>query len=234
MIQIPTNISSVNVYMFFVSFRIICRFVCIRRFEVPWYHNAMKKIVFDIETQNTFQSVGSNDPAALSISLLVVYDYDTDTYTSYTEDELPKLWKTLEETSLLIGYNSDHFDIPLLNKYYPGDLTTIPSLDILVEIKNSLGKRIRLDAIAEGTLGKNKIGHGLEAIQWWKDGEIEKIRQYCEEDVRITKEVYEYALENKSLKFKELGKIKEFPIDTSDWDSRSQGERAAMNYTLPF
>ena len=194
----------------------------------------MKKIVFDIETQNTFQSVGSSDPAALSISLLVVYDYDTDTFTSYAEDELSKLWKVLEETSLLIGYNSNHFDIPLLNKYYPGDLTAIPSLDLLVEIKESLGKRIRLDAIAEGTLGKNKTGHGLEAIQWWKDGEIEKIRQYCEEDVRITKEVYEYALENKSLKFKELGTLKEFPLDTSDWDSRGESERGAMNYTLPF
>jgi len=146
-------------------------------------------VVLDIETQNTFNDTGSNDPASLSISLLVVYDYIDDTYRSYTEDTLGELWRTLEYTNLIIGYNSDHFDIPLLNKYYPGDLTTIPSLDLLVHVRNALGRRIRLDAIAEGTLGKNKIGHGLEAIKWWKEGRIEDIRKYCEEDVRITKEV---------------------------------------------
>ncbi|NTV22516.1 MAG: helicase [Candidatus Yonathbacteria bacterium] len=195
---------------------------------------AFRKIVLDIETQNTFNDVGSNDPASLSISLLVVYDYTDDTYRSYTEQTLGELWRTLEHTDLIIGYNSDHFDIPLLNKYYPGDLTAIPSLDLLVHVKNSLGRRIRLDAIAEGTLGKNKIGHGLEAIKWWREGKIEEIRKYCEEDVRITKEVYEYALEHKKLKYKELGAIKEFTIDTSSWGDTHRGTSPMMNHTLPF
>jgi len=191
-------------------------------------------VVLDIETQNTFNDTGSNDPASLSISLLVVYDYIDDTYRSYTEDTLGELWGTLEYTNLIIGYNSDHFDIPLLNKYYPGDLTTIPSLDLLVHVRNALGRRIRLDAIAEGTLGKNKIGHGLEAIKWWKEGRIEDIRKYCEEDVRITKEVYEYALEHKKLKYKELGQTKEFAIDTSTWKDIAKAGAPAMNHTLPF
>ena len=197
-------------------------------------YSELHKIVLDIETQNTFNDVGSNDPASLSISLLVVYDYTDDTYRSYTEQTLGELWRTLEHTDLIIGYNSDHFDIPLLNKYYPGDLTAIPSLDLLVHVKNSLGRRIRLDAIAEGTLGKNKIGHGLEAIKWWREGKIEEIRKYCEEDVRITKEVYEYALEHKKLKYKELGAIKEFAIDTSSWGDTRLGTSPMMNHTLPF
>ena len=195
---------------------------------------AFRKIVLDIETQNTFQETGSNDPADLSISLLVIYDYTDDTYRWYTEKNLGELWRILEHTDLIIGYNSDHFDIPLLNKYYPGDLTSIPSLDLLVHIKNSLGRRIRLDSVAEGTLDKHKIGHGLEAIKWWKEGKIEEIRKYCEEDVRITKEVYEYALKNKRLKYKELGTIKEFPINTSTWNSYKKAESPAMNHTLPF
>ncbi|NTV44277.1 MAG: hypothetical protein HGA67_01100 [Candidatus Yonathbacteria bacterium] len=195
---------------------------------------ALRKIVLDIETQNTFQETGSNDPTSLSISLLVVYDYTDDTYRSYEEKNLSALWPILEHTDLIIGYNSDHFDIPLLNKYYPGDLTAIPSLDLLVHVKNALGRRIRLDAIAEGTLGKNKIGHGLEAIKWWREGRIEDIRKYCEEDVRITKEVYEYALEHKTLKYKELGQIKEFTIDTSSWNAYKKADVPAMNHTLPF
>jgi DEAD/DEAH box helicase domain-containing protein len=147
------------------------------------------------------------------------------------ESDLLKLWKVLENTDQIIGFNSDHFDIPLLNKYYPGDLRKIKSIDLMKSVVNSFGRRLPLDAIAAGTLGKQKSGHGLQAITWWKQGEIEKIRKYCEDDVRITREIYEYALANKSLKYKiglEAGTI---PIDTSGWEERHEHK---INYTLPF
>ena len=151
----------------------------------------MKKIVFDIETQNTFQEVGSNDPADLAISLVGVYDYESGEYTSYLESELGSLWRLIENTEALITFNGDHFDIPLLNKYYPGDLLKIKSLDLLKEMHKSAGRRMKLDQIAEGTLGIKKSGHGLDAIRWWKEGDIESIRKYCLDDVKITKQVYE-------------------------------------------
>lgn len=191
----------------------------------------MRKIVFDIETQNTFQDVGSSESSALDISLVGIYDYEKDAYDSFLHTELNRLWPILESADMLIGYNSDHFDVPLLNKYYPGDLTKIKSLDILKEIKDSYGRRMRLDQVAEGTLGLNKSGHGLEAITWWKQGEIEKIRKYCLDDVRITKELYNYALENQKLKFKEGGEIMDIKLDTSKWEEPSG---SSMTFTLPF
>jgi DEAD/DEAH box helicase domain-containing protein len=192
----------------------------------------MRKITFDIETSNTFQEAGSADPAALNLSVICVHDSETDEYSTYLQEELSKLWPLIEKADMLIGYNSDHFDIPLLNKYYSGDLTQIKSLDILKEIKNSLGRRIKLDSVAEGTLGKKKIGHGLEAITWWRDGEIEKVKKYCQEDVKITKEVYEYALKNGALKYKDLSENKEIKLDTSEWEKEEEG--GAMTHTLPF
>lgn len=191
----------------------------------------MRKIVFDIETSNTFQEVGKADPASLDLSVICVHDSETNKYTSYIQEELSKLWPILEKADMLIGYNSDHFDIPLLNKYYPGDLTKIKSLDILKEIKNSLGRRIKLDSVAEGTLGKKKIGHGLEAITWWRNGEIEKVKKYCEEDVRITKEIYEYALKNKAVKYKDLSETRDIKLDTSNWEDAG-GD--SITHTLPF
>lgn len=191
----------------------------------------MRKIVFDIETQNTFEDVGKADPSLLSISLVGVYDYETDSYTSYLENELTQLWPLLEKADMLIGYNSDHFDIPLLNKYYHGDLTQIKSLDLLKEIRQVLGRRLRLDTVAEGTLGMRKSGHGLDAIRWWKSGEIEKIRTYCLHDVKITKEIYDYAHQNGSLRYKDLSDIKEIKIDTSDWEKE---ESTSMTHSLPF
>src|SRR3989339_1815139 len=127
----------------------------------------MRKIVLDIETKNFFNDVGKNDPTLLDIALVAIYDSLTDSYYSYVEEELPKLWPILERADMLIGFNSDHFDIPLLNKYYPGDLSKIKSLDLLKEVRASLGRRIKLDDLAEATLGKKKIGHGLEATVWW-------------------------------------------------------------------
>jgi DEAD/DEAH box helicase domain-containing protein len=191
----------------------------------------MRKIIFDIETKNTFRDVGSSDPRALDISLLVAYDSHTDTYYSYLEDELSGLWKLLESADMIIGYNSDHFDIPLLDKYYPGNLYQIKSLDILKEVEKSIGKKVRLDAVAEATLGKKKSGNGLEAIDWWKSGEIEKIRKYCEDDVRITKAVYEYAVANKKLRYKDFSGSHTFDIDTAEWEKKQE---ASVNFTLPF
>ncbi len=191
----------------------------------------MKKVVFDIETSNVFQDVASNDPVALDMSVCCIYDYETDKYSSYTKETLNEMWPIFEKADLIIGYNSDHFDIPILNKYFSGDLTKIKSLDLLKEIKNSLGRRIKLDTVAEATLGRNKIGHGLEAIVWWRNGEKDKVIKYCTEDVRITKDIYEYALKNKSLKYLDGKDIKEIKLDTSNWDKKDD---SAMTFTLPF
>ncbi len=191
----------------------------------------VKKIVFDIETKNTFYEIESNNPADLEISLVGIYDFADNSYHSYLENEFGKLWSRIENTDILIGYNSDHFDIPLLNSYYPGDLSTLKSIDLLREIKNKIGRRVKLDDVARATLGKKKPAHGLQAVSWWKAGEIEKIRKYCLEDVRITKSIYDHAIANGHLKYSEGSKIHTVPIETSDWETKNNN---AMTHTLPI
>lgn len=191
----------------------------------------MKKVFLDIETQNTFEEVNSNDPKDLAISVVCVYDSSTEKYDSFLEKDFPKLWPILETADMLVTFNGDHFDLPLLNKYYHGSLDKIKSLDLLVEIRKSLGRRIKLDSIAEATLGRNKSGHGLEAITWWRNGEIDKIIKYCLEDVKITKEVYEYAMKNKHLKYPDFGTIKEIKLDTKDWENKIESN---LTLSMPF
>jgi DEAD/DEAH box helicase domain-containing protein len=193
----------------------------------------IRKVIFDIETANIFADVGSsNDATKLDISIVGAYDSATDSYATYSVQELPKLWKIIERADMLIGYNSDHFDIPLLNKYYPGDLTTIKSLDLLVEIKKVLGRRLRLDTVAEATLGINKSGHGLEAVKWWKEGKEDLVRKYCEDDVRITKEVYDYARKHKELKYTDFSEVFSIKMNTKDWENIEAP--APLTHTLPF
>ncbi len=163
----------------------------------------MRYVVFDLETQNTFSEVGSNNAADLLISVACAYDSETDTYTTVTVDELNVLWPIFEKADVLVGYNSNHFDIPLLNKYYPGDLTHIKSIDLLEDIRISLGRRLRLDSVAQATVGAKKSGNGLQAIKWWREGDIASIKKYCKQDVKITKEVFEFARDNKKVLFKD-------------------------------
>lgn len=191
----------------------------------------MRILTFDIETANWFGETGGNDPASLSIAVVGVHDSETDSYTSYLEPELSKLWPTIERADMLVGYNSDHFDVPLLNKYYPGDLSRIKSLDLMVEIYNALGRRLRLDSVAEGTLGTGKSGDGSKSLVWWRAGEVDKVRDYCLKDVELTKKIFDYALKNSSVKYKDLGKIAEVKLDTSKWLQQKSG---AMTFSMGF
>ncbi len=188
----------------------------------------MRKIIFDVETDGLITG-----PAGAqifpNIYVVAVYDSETDQYSTFTKEELPKLWPIFEKADVLIGYNTDGFDIPVLNHHYSGDLTKFASLDLLEEVRKSLGRRIKLDHIAEATLGRKKISNGLEAMSWWKQGLYDKVKEYCIEDVRITKDVYDYALKNKMLKYKDGANIKEIRIDTSAWDKK---RTEAITHTL--
>ncbi|MCA9363947.1 ribonuclease H-like domain-containing protein [Candidatus Kaiserbacteria bacterium] len=188
----------------------------------------MRYIVFDLETQNT---VFSNNPLDLDISVASAYDSGTDTYTTVTVDELATLWPIFEHADVLVGYNSDHFDIPLLNKYYPGDLTQIKSIDLLADIRASLGKRLRLDSVAQATVGAKKSANGLQAVRWWHEGKIDEVKKYCEQDVKVTKKVFEFAREHGKVFYKDGHKKREIPIDTSHWVKE---EDAALTHSLPF
>jgi DEAD/DEAH box helicase domain-containing protein len=191
----------------------------------------MRKVVFDIETTNFFTDTGTNDPASLSLACVCIYDSETDTYQHFFEEDLKQLWPILERTDLLIGFNSDHFDLPILNKYYSGDLTKIKSIDIMKEIKKKIGRRIGLNAVAEATLGKKKSGDGANANIWWRRGERQRVVDYCMDDVCLTKELYDFALTNGFIRYREGGNMRELTLETTDWEAPTD---VAMTHTLPF
>ncbi len=191
----------------------------------------MRYVVFDLETQNIFSDVGGSDPANLDISVGCFYDSETDLYTAVTIDELSTVWPILEHADALVGYNSNHFDIPLLNKYYPGNLLDIKSIDLLESIRASLGRRLRLDRVAQATIGAKKTADGLQAVRWWREGKITEIKKYCLQDVKVTKEIFEYAMKNGHVKFKDGRMKREIPIDTS---TGAVKEDASMTHALPF
>ena len=153
-----------------------------------------REIVFDIETIGDIKNLST-----MKITVVSVYEYETDTYRSFEEHELKELWPIFEKAERIIGYNSEHFDVPILNRYYAGDLTIIPHLDLLKMIRESCGKRFKLDDVAKATLQIQKSADGLAAMEWFKNGEVQKVKDYCEQDVKVTKELYDYGKKNSMI-----------------------------------
>lgn len=192
----------------------------------------MRIITFDIETTGEAPG-GVFDISKQELTVVGVHDSLSGAYTSYLQDELPKMWPLFEAADALVGYNSDHFDIPVLNRYYAGDLTKIKSIDLLKEVKNVLGRRLKLESLAQATLGRGKSGDGMEATRWWREGKTDKVREYCIDDVRITRELYDYARTHGGLKFKDYEGVRDIKLDTREWEKPAPS-REAITHTLPF
>lgn len=192
----------------------------------------MRQITFDIETANVLPSFQRGDMTKLELALVGVHDSETGEFTSYVKEELGQLWPILERADVLIGYNSDSFDIPLLNRYYPGDLTQIRSIDLMIEVQKVLGRRLRLQSLAQATLGRGKGGDGLKSVEWWQQGLVDKVREYCIEDVRLTRELFDYALKHGALKYMDLKEKRTVKLNTELWTMEE--EAASLTHTLPF
>lgn len=189
-----------------------------------------KEVVLDIETRNTFQDVGAYNPALLEVSLVGVYFYETDTFESFLKEDLPKLWPRLERADRIIGYNLIGFDYPCLQTSYTGNMMKLPTVDLLVEIEKQLGFRIKLDDVAQATLGVGKSGHGLMAVEYWRKGEIDKLKEYCLQDVRVTRDVYEHALQQGDVSYNDrTGQKRTIPLPIEPVQAV---EKPAINLSL--
>jgi DEAD/DEAH box helicase domain-containing protein len=155
-------------------------------------------LVFDIETQNFFTDpeVGRDNYAALKISVVAVYSYIEDRYFCYEENEMDKLAELFSDARRIVGFSMNRYDIPVLNNYFqrlPGapKLWEMERVDLLEEIEMATGSRVSLDRLAGANLGAHKTHPGSEAGQLYRDGKMEELKEYCVNDVKLTKELYD-------------------------------------------
>jgi DEAD/DEAH box helicase domain-containing protein len=158
----------------------------------------------------------------LKISVCGVYFYETDKYVTYEEHELGKLGPLLQTADQIIGFNIKGFDFEVLQPYLNFDIFEIPYLDILVEVEKAIGHRVSLETIAQATLGSGKSGTGLQAILYWRSGRMEELKKYCLDDVRVTKQIYEYGKKNGKLLYSDYFNIKEAPVTFAEAQARGE------------
>jgi DEAD/DEAH box helicase domain-containing protein len=183
--------------------------------------------IFDIETKKIFDDIDGDDPFDLGISIISVYHRQLDDSLtevsgkmySFWEEEFGDMWNLFSNSDRIIGFNSLHFDVPAVAPLSPYDFKKLNHFDIMDHVKNALGFRIGLGAIARETLGHTKIDHGLNAVKYWAEHtpqSLAKLKKYCEADVQITTEVYDYGLKYKELKFMDKwNTIRSFPVNFS-------------------
>lgn len=174
-------------------------------------------IVFDVETRRSAAEVGGWHLAAkMGVSILVAYDSRTQQCASYTQDTLADFFSLLRAADAVVGFNSLRFDCAVLQPFAPYTLAALPHVDLLRRIQDTLHYRVSLDNVAQATLNAPKSADGLQALQWWKEGRLDKIEAYCRDDVLLTQRLYCFGLEHGFVLFRnKAGQRVRVPVNFS-------------------
>lgn len=161
----------------------------------------MKNVVyFDLETQRSADEVGGwGNIGRMGMSLAVTYSTALGQYRVYGETHVNALLDDLRRADLIVGFNNLRFDYEVLHAYTPLDLRQLPTLDLMVDLQTRLQHRLSLDSIATATFGVEKTAEGLQAIQWYREGKLMEIAEYCCYDVKLTRLVHEFGMQNREI-----------------------------------
>ena len=159
----------------------------------------MRDIVyFDLETRHSAAEVGGwHNTAEMRLSVGVTYSTASGKYTIYSEEMVDDLIRQLSQADLVVGYNHEHFDYGVLQRYTMWNMIDITNnLDLCKDIEQRGGVRVKLDSVAAASIGSSKTAVGTQALKWWAEyaqtGNTEllmDIARYCCFDVNTVSSV---------------------------------------------
>ena len=173
-------------------------------------------LVVDIETKTLVEAVGGwKNFKQLEVSIACAYDSKHDKMLTFRESDLSELI-ALCQKRLVVGYNILGLDLPVLEKYGLS-VAQVNAFDLMLDVQNVSGwKFVKLERVAHATLGTGKSADGLQAVEWWKEGKIDLIIEYCQQDVAVTRDVFRHGMEKGFIKVdKADGSAVQFPVDWS-------------------
>ena len=185
------------------------------------------EVIFDIETKRLFSEVEGNEPALLGVSIVGAYIRQVDDsqheisgeLRTFWEEDLTELWTFMGEAKRIIGFNTIQFDVPVLKPHAPLAFIRLPHFDIMQVVRSKLGHSLSLATLAKYTLGRDKTDVGTNAVLYWNQHDEEslrKLKEYCEADVLLTKDLYDYGVINRELKYIDTwNNVSSFPVDFS-------------------
>lgn len=165
-------------------------------------------IVVDVEIQKTIEETpgGWDATDKLGVAVACVWEYRTQRMRIYGPDDVKALQDRLLVADRISGFNIWKFDFPVIFGL-PGR-ERVQSLlrkcdDMLRRIWKSLGLDPDtftkahggwgLDAVASKTLNASKIGNGADAPKWYQAGQIQKVANYCADDVALERDLTDFV-----------------------------------------
>jgi len=145
----------------------------------------------------------------------VTYNTTVAAYHRYTEGRVRDLIAELRSADLVVGYNVLEFDYEVLSAYTRESLQNLPTLDIMQDLNRRLGFRLSLESIATATLRTGKSADGLQAVRWYRQGLINKVLDYCQKDVEVTKKLHEHGQQYRFVYY---------------WDKQYQRQMVPVNW----
>ncbi len=186
----------------------------------------MHIVYFDLETKYSAEEVGGwSNIEDMGMSVGILWDTEDSKFHIYLEDDAQKMIDHFKRVEMIVGFNHIGFDHRVVagsrystrqdrQRLYT-ELAEMNNFDMLIELKKILGHRLKLDSIARPTLGAGKSADGLQALEWYKEGKLDKIIEYCKDDVKVTRDVHQYALEKGELLYESYSGIKTVKVEWS-------------------
>jgi DEAD/DEAH box helicase domain-containing protein len=172
-------------------------------------------VVFDLETQFLADEVGGWDQTAkMKVSVAVLWSEKEQVFRQYVEGQVPDLIARLKQADLVVGFNHVKFDYGVLAGY-PGGAgleAATRNLDILQVVTQNLGRRLRLDSLAQSTLNSAKSADGLMAVKWWREGNLAELLAYCQQDVAVTRDLWRFGKQYQYLLYEEKKGLMRLPV----------------------
>lgn len=168
-------------------------------------------VVIDIETAATDLgfykgALDAMNGRVVCIGLLIDDGTSLEEIALTGDDEVEILkgfWNTVRPTDVLIGHNILDFDLPFIKqRSWILNVKPTRALDMrryyTIEVRDTLQmwtnwgfkKGVTLEALASALKCGGKSGHGADVADWWTTRDLENIKAYCMNDVRVTYAIY--------------------------------------------
>lgn len=153
-----------------------------------------REIYLDVETLRLSHEVegGWSNIRGFGLAVAVTWDRDH-AFRRWFEPDASPLVAELEKFTRVVTFNGNRFDLEVLRAYAPVDRLKPLSFDVLEKLHKQLGHRVKLDQLAKDTLGAAKTGDGVQAVEWWRAGQPDRVAAYCEQDVALLRDLVEHA-----------------------------------------
>jgi DEAD/DEAH box helicase domain-containing protein len=161
-------------------------------------------IVVDVEIQKTIEETPGGWEATdkLGVAVACVWEFRGERMRVYGPEDVPALRARLLKADRISGFNIWKFDFPVIWGI-PGTERVkelLPKTDdilrrIWIELMLDPDRWTRdhggwsLDKTAIGTLGVGKIGNGADAPKWFQAGQIQRVVNYCCDDVALERDL---------------------------------------------